>query len=292
MNRKDCEGGLLTAIRGKRAALSPRQAAVADYILKNYQNMAYVTLAQLAKEAGSGHGTIVRLAESLGYPSFSAMQAALRAEIERAKPQRLAGFSPRSKHGTRVYDTVFELEDAIMREAHAMIDAEEFELAAALLAEAPSVVVAASGSNAFLGDYAAYFLSVLRGGVINVKVPDMAEIENICDRPAGSAALVFSLPRYPRAAQEITELLHSRGIKIIGISDALNSPIADRCDILFVVPQRYLSFIDPCAAVMSLVHSLLYGVYLKTRESGRARLDIFDRSLKNLFVRADVSAPD
>lgn len=179
-----------------------------------------------------------------------------------------------------------------MREAHAMIDAEEFELAAALLAEAPSVVVAASGSNAFLGDYAAYFLSVLRGGVINVKVPDMAEIENICDRPAGSAALVFSLPRYPRAAQEITELLHSRGIKIIGISDALNSPIADRCDILFVVPQRYLSFIDPCAAVMSLVHSLLYGVYLKTRESGRARLDIFDRSLKNLFVRADVSAPD
>ena len=84
---------------------------------------------------------------------------------------------------------------------------------------------------------------MLRGGVINVKVPDMAEIENICDRPAGSAALVFSLPRYPRAAQEITELLHSRGIKIIGISDALNSPIADRCDILFVVPQCYVLFL-------------------------------------------------
>lgn len=287
----DAKEGLIAKIREKSAALPLKQARAADYILKNYRELAYYTLSEMASAAGTGHGTVVRLAAALGYPSFSAMRDALRREIESAVQPTLRAFSSPLGDGAAIYDTVFEMEEEIMKDARGMIDEDGFKNAVRLLSDAPSVIVASAESNAFIGDYAAYFLSVLRPGIHNVKYAGMVERELINSQPEGAAALAVSLPRYPRAAQDLASLLAARGISLIGITDALDSPIAEMCSELFIVPQRYLSFIDPCAGVFSLLHSLLYGVYLSLGERNAARLKLYGESLKTVFVRGDVSAP-
>ncbi len=60
---------------------------------------------------------------------------------------------------------------------------------------------------------------------------------------------------------------------IVGISDSVASPIAEYCDPLFIVPQKFISFMDPSAAVVSVIHSVLYGVWLSDKEGCRKRIE-------------------
>ncbi len=290
------ETNLLTQIRNNRDFLTPKQRVVGDFIMRNYRALAYVTLAELAKMAKTGQGTIVRFAETLGYKSFSGLQAALRDEIENMAPKTLDVFSScYGKKGEQgALDTIFELEQSIMNETRMQIKTDEFSHAVEKLAFAPALVIVATGSNAFLAEYAGFFLKILRENVKVVKRFDIDDVQSLWDQPEGAVALLFSFPRYPKHTQSILELLVKKNIEVIGISDSIASPIVDRSNQFFVVPQKFLSFMDPYAAVVSLVHALLYGVYLSNRDNSRVRVNTYNEVLRSekLFVRDDIDIPD
>lgn len=293
---KQEENGLLCRIRKKRDLLPPKQRKLGDFIIRNYRSLAYVTLAELSIITNTGHGTIVRFAEAVGCKGFSGFLDELRNEKETETSKTLEVFYSRSggKGEVSPLDAIFELEQSIINETHALIKADELSHAVDKLIHSPSVIIAATGSNAFLAEYAGFFLKVLRSNVEIIKKFDIEEMQSIIDKPEKSVALVFSFPRYPNHTQSIIELLVKRKIEIIGISDSIASPIADKSDSLFVVPQKFLSFIDPYAAVLSLVHALLYAIYAADRVNCRERIKKYNEELtdENLFVRKDVGIMD
>lgn len=290
------DASLLALISSKSELFTPKQRVVAEFIMRNYRSLAYVTLSDISKMAKTGQGTVVRFAETLGYKSFSRLQLALREEIENASPKTLEVYSSCSlKEGRQsVFDRIFELEQSVLNETYQLINSDDFSLAIDMLASAPAIVIAATGSNSFLAEYVGYFLSVMRKNVSILKRADIKEMQAVWDLPEGTASLVLSFPRYPRHTQTILDLLKKKQFGIIGISDSIASPIASASKPFFIVPQKFLSFIDPYSAVMSLLHSLLYGVYQRDRDTCRERIDIYNEVLKaeKFFVLEDVHVPD
>jgi DNA-binding MurR/RpiR family transcriptional regulator len=286
---------LLTNISKRRGLFTPKQRLIADFIARNYSSLAYVTLSELSKMTRTGQGTVVRFAEALGYKTFSGLQSAIRSEIERSGTKTLDIFSPAfGKRGeSDPAGLVFDLESAVMEETRRLVKKEEYELAVDILITSPAVAVTATGSNSFLADYASYFMSIIRKGVIRVAKFDLWEAQSICDLPQGSAALVFSFPRYPAGTESVTRLLLKRGVRVIGVSDSTVSPIAAVSKPLFVVPQKFISFIDPCAGAMSLIHALLYGMYVKGGDESRLRADRYEDMVREegFFIRDDVKIP-
>lgn len=61
-----------------------------------------------------------------------------------------------------------------------------------------------------------------------------------------------------------------------------------------MVPQKYMTFMDPCAAVMSLIHSILYGVWMHDRKSCRNRIEARKRLFEGekFFVSENIPLPD
>ena len=287
---------LLERIRSGSGSLSPAQRVVSDYILSSYKSLAYVTLAELARLTSTGQGTVVRFAQALGYGSFSNFRSALREEIERGAPRSLEIYSSKSANAEDAapFDIVFEMERSLMDETYSLIKKEEFNAAVMLISDAPALIVAASGSNSFLAEYAGYFLGTMKENVSVIKENDLRGMNILLDAPPGTAALVFSFPRYPIKTQSVVKVMRERGIRILGISDSQASPIAEYCDPLLKVPQKFMTFMDPCAAVMSLVHSILYGVWLRDRERCRDRIEARKRLFEGekLFVSENISLPD
>ena len=287
--------GLLTDISKRRDSFTPKQRQIADFIMRNYSSLAYVTLAKLSKMTRTGQGTVVRFAEALGYKTFSGLQNAIRIEIERSGVKTLDVFSPAfGKRGENdPAGLVFDLESAVMEETRRLLKKEEYELAVDMLISSPAVAVAATGSNSFLADYASCFMSIIRKGVMRVTKFDICEAQDICDLPHGSAALVFSFPRYPAGTESAARLLLRHGVRVIGVSDSPVSPIAAVSKPLFVVPQKFISFIDPCAGAMSLIHALLYGMYVKGSDESRLRADRYEDMVREegFFIRDDVKIP-
>lgn len=291
-----CDQSLLERIRLKKGLFSPAQSVVGNYIFSSYESLAYVTLAELAKLTETGQGTVVRFAQTLGYGSFSKLQTALREEIEKCLPRTLEIYSSKSagREDTLPFDTVFEMERALMDDTYSLISKDDFNKAVEIISDAPSVIISGTGSNSFLAEYAGYFLGTMRKKVIVIKETDMSDMNLLLDAPAGSTALVFSFPRYPTKTQSIVKVMRGKEMEIVGISDTISSPIAEYCYPLFIVPQKFVSFLDPCAAVMSVIHSIMYGVYLSDKDGCRKRIEARDRLLQGekVFVSDNVYLPD
>lgn len=287
---------LLERIRSKNDLLSPAQRIVGNYILATYKSLAYVTLAELAKLTHTGQGTVVRFAQSLGYGSFSKLQAAMREEIEKSVPKTLELYSSKSIRTEEAspYDAIFEMERTLMDDTYSLIRKKDFYKAVRMISDAPSVIISGTGSNSFLAEYAGYFLGTMRKNVTVIKETDVTDMSLLLDAPAGTAAFVFSFPRYPIKTQSIVKVMKEKNMGIIGISDSISSPIAQYCDPLFIVPQKFVSFLDPCAAVMSVIHSILYGVYLSDKDGCRRRIEARNRLFQGekVFVSDNVYLPD
>lgn len=82
-------------IYDKLPTLSAGQRKVAEYILENKDVFSYATLAKLSKAISVSETTIIRLAYSLGFESFSSMQQKLQSDILKS-PQRTIPEPPKT----------------------------------------------------------------------------------------------------------------------------------------------------------------------------------------------------
>jgi len=68
------------------------------------------------------------------------------------------------------------------------------------------------------------------------------------------------------------------------------SPLAPLADLLLLTPMKFITFVDPLAAPMALVHALLIGLFLRDPERSRHQVQIFEDFWKEnrLFLRKDM----
>ncbi|HEY0214888.1 MAG TPA: hypothetical protein VGC57_00680 [Cellulomonas sp.] len=74
---------MLDTLPAELARLTPALRAVARELLADPEAVAHEPAGALARRAGTGIGTVFRLAEELGLPSFTALQWAVRREHNR-----------------------------------------------------------------------------------------------------------------------------------------------------------------------------------------------------------------
>ncbi len=68
-------------LAAKRDQLSPRLRQIADYALRNPNDMALETIAVIAERAGVPRSSLIRFANAFGYDGFSAMQRVFRSQL-------------------------------------------------------------------------------------------------------------------------------------------------------------------------------------------------------------------
>ncbi|MDN5352220.1 MAG: hypothetical protein PWQ12_1140, partial [Clostridiales bacterium] len=73
---------LLGRIRQQYLTLSKSHKKIADYILQNYDKVAFMTAATLGKNVDISESTVVRFAGSLGYEGYPELQRELQETIK------------------------------------------------------------------------------------------------------------------------------------------------------------------------------------------------------------------
>ncbi|MDR1578864.1 MAG: MurR/RpiR family transcriptional regulator [Synergistaceae bacterium] len=282
----DEKTNLLRRIAEHSNEFSSKQRVFAEYLVKNYMTLAYSKLAEFGRLAGVSETTVVRFINVLGYDGLSEFKDALRDEIERSRNTVSKGLNRYSFEQDRfefpkdAYRAIFSLEMQIMEETLARIDQERFQKAVDAIYSAPMLLVIACGTSRAYSQAAGFAFEVLRPNVHRIESLDLIEGAVINSIPPGALGLVFSAPRYPVAIQKILDIVKEREVFLIGMTDGVLSPIAPYCDILFEVPEKFVTFIDTSAAYLALIHSLAFGVYLKNPDYSKERMKEY-----NDFVR-------
>ena len=283
---------LIDKIKNNSEKLSGKQATIGKFILDNLNNISILnmSLSMIARENNVSEATVTRFVYTLGYRNFADFQLAIQEHFQGRYASRTFPIESGNNTTDSICSRVFNLERMLMEEALERIDQDTFEKVVTLISTTKYIFLVACSPNDYLVNYMHTFLGVYKDNIFSITKLDFVTQNIIASsKKSETLALVFSYPRYPISTQKIIEELRAKKITTVGFTDSELSPIAPFCDHLMITPHKYFIVTDPMASVMALIHSLIFAVYKKDVEGGKARLYRYEALNRDLctFVNSD-----
>lgn len=280
---------LLNKIKTQVPNMTAKQLRIAKCLEENINSLSFMNASQLAKKAEVSEASVTRFARLLGYESVARLLADMQTGIRDRASLTMERYSNIPAHSS-VMAEVFALEKSIMDDTLDQVSPELFAECVDMLFTAKDVLVVSSPPSDCLCLYASHFLGLHRKRVHELRTFDAHSINIIQDLDPKFVTLAFGFPRYPSGTQQILDVVSRKSRRVIAVTDSLLSPLIPYAEKVLLTPQRFLSNLDPFAAVVALIHSLILGVYLKDQTAARERLLQYDALIKEpkLFDHQDV----
>lgn len=263
-------------IRVHGATLTAAERRVAAAILDAPQAVGFGTVADLARAAGVGAASVVRLATKLGFDGFSDLQESVQHDLT----QQLRPAAERIREGVdehRSEHLVAEL--ANVRASIEAVDEDGLRRVVARLSDLDRPVVVLSGEAS--AGVAAQFvgqLQQLRGGVTMLGGSDVAVQRDIAVLAPTATVVVIDLRRYERWVLDAHAELHARGVWSAALTDSMLSPLASAAEVTFVVTAGAVGPFDSHVGTLSLLNLFANGVAAELRTSAADRLAAIEQA--------------
>ena len=254
------------------ALLTAAERRVGDAVLDDSSSVAFGTVAELARRAGTSGATVVRFANHLGYDGYVDLQAAVQRELSgRLRP---AGERIREPRATDVLARTLSVELDNVQKSLAAIEPAAFHRAVRLLAaRRRRIAVVPGGASHGVGRQLADELSMLRSGVELVWGPAVHVTGTVAGLRDGDALVAIDLPRYDRALVTAATAAAARKVAIVALTDSLLSPVARLAAAAFAVEAEGSGPFDSHVGVLAVANALVAGVADALRTSATQRID-------------------
>lgn len=265
----------LTIERRMRDALSDLTRAerqLATHILGHYPVSALGSISALAKSAEVSTPTVVRLVQKLGFRGYPDYKKSLRAELETMLVTPLAR-AEKGEEGEHILDRFVDRVVTNLQATLALIDRDEFDAAARLLADGKRRVFAMGGRVTHaMADYFVTLLTVARPDVTLIAGSSNAWPPALMDMKKGDLLVVFDIRRYENAVLQFAELACEQGAEVILITDRWVSPAAAHARYTLACQIEAPTPWDSTVPILAVVETLLAAVQSLTWEVTEERL--------------------
>ena len=262
---------LIAHITRQMPEFSKGQRLIAAYILEHYDTAAFMTAYSLGEAVGVSESTVVRFATELGFSGYPRLQKAMQ-ELVRSKltsVQRVEVTRARMQDD-EVLENVMSYDMSNIRQTLAELDPQVFNAAVEALVKARRVYVFGAGSCRALANFVAYYLKLLLPDIRLISTSSEIEIlEEMFPISEEDAIIGLSFPRYSSKAVKAVHFAHSRGAKVIAITDSLRSPISDFATCLLLAHSDMATIVDSLVAPLSIINALVVAISLKRMDANR-----------------------
>ena len=269
---------LRESISRRYAELPGRLRQIAEFALHHPNDMAFETVATISERAGVQPSSIIRFANSFGFPGFSDMQSLFRSRLVSGSPtyrERIAALRsarPQS-NGTRNTSPSALLGQfvsngiAALEHLHETVRTGEIDKAVRILGKAEDIFIVAQGRSFPVAFYLHYAFNRLdqRSHLIDGVggLPrDRARLIRRSD-----ALVAISFKDYAQDVVAIVEDCRARDVPVVAITDSPVSPIARDAAAFFEteddMTQPFRSLVAPMCLAQTLV--VAYGHQLDAR---------------------------
>lgn len=273
----------LERIHTKLPSLSKTQTKIALYILDHYDKVIFYTSAKLGRACGTSESSVIRLATTLGYSGYSAMQHALQDVLKSqlSMSNRLDLVVDQVSDSDSIMHMVFQKGIEGIQRTALTLDKENFHQAVKLIAEAKRVFLYGSRSSYAIVYFFALELLWIRDNVfsINSQLPEFDALSNLQE---GDVFIAISMPRYLRNTTETLAIAHQAGIPTIAITDRNSSPLIPFATVPILVDNEIFSYSDNIVPVISTVTALLNAVGAMTQPKSNEALARSEKLWKTL----------
>lgn len=255
---------LNTEITKKFSSLSKRLQEVAKYVLDNPNEIAFGTVAIIAKDANVHPSTLIRFSHAFGFTGFSDMQKVFQKKLLQNSPnyeERIksikgdAGLDGENS-GIRLIEQLSQANAQALENLTSNISQTDFDKARDILAEVDSIHVKAVRRSFPIASYLAYLFNHinLRCFLLDGVGGMHQEQEHLIRE--SDALIVISFFPYADETQRTVDNAIARGNPVIAFTDSPLSPLKEQATVCFVVKEAEVHSFRSLSSTMCLVQSL------------------------------------
>lgn len=265
---------LISDIQTQYTRLSKGQKLIAQYILNNYDKVAFMTACKLGETVGVSESTVVRFANALGYSGYPKLQVALQELIKNklTTVQRVEMANDYSDENT-ILNKILKGDIDNIRETLEEIDGEAFQEAVSRLLKARKIYILGMRTSFVVAQYLGFYLGIILDNVHTVRMDMGDAFEQIVRIGEDDVVIAFSFPRYSKKSFQLVKYAKEKGAKVISITDSLFAPIASVSDNTLIVKSNMASFVDSLVPAMSVANALAVAVGMKEKEDIKEHFD-------------------
>ncbi|MET8246423.1 MurR/RpiR family transcriptional regulator [Streptomyces sp. NPDC005202] len=257
--------------------LSPGQRRIAQYLIENIAEAAFLSITDLAERVGVSQPSVTRFAAAVGFSGYPA----LREKLQSIALRTLAG-GP----GADEEDRSNELQAAVDAEIENLENLRRdfanpdrvIDIGRKLSQSTPLTVLGLRISVS-LAEYFAYAARRIHPDVrLVTRGGSVAYDALLQSREAGGTwVLAFSMPRHAHETLNAVRVARSAGLKVALITDLALGPVADEADVTFATGTGSRLVFDSYAAPGVMCAALLQAMTDADPERTQARLEEYEQ---------------
>ena len=256
--------------------LSNTQKKIADHIISNLGDAAFMTAEKLAEVCDVSLASVVRFANRLGFMRYSELQNEIRIALrdEYSQIDRFHRTGSLRDSNTTMKTVIRSMQADIKSIEETLSSLKEDVLTAAVkhIAEARCVYVIGTHSEYGIACFFSSTLGWIRDNVILVGETHNPSFDYVADAGEKDVFIAMSFPPYPEATVRCFKAARSRGAHCIAVTDSPLSPLAALGHEVLYARDEKLFFVDNSAPTVSLLTVLLVLVSNYDYEGSHRRL--------------------
>ncbi|MFE1249295.1 MurR/RpiR family transcriptional regulator [Streptomyces sp. NPDC058735] len=258
-----------------RPRLSPGQRRIAQYLIENITEAAFLSITDLADRVGVSQPSVTRFASAVGFSGYPA----LREKLQSIALGTLAGGPAEENRGNELQAAVdAEIENLEnlrrdLADPNAVIDVGR------KLSSSTPLTVLGLRISVSLAEYFAYAARRIHPDVrLVTRGGSVAYDALLQSREAGGTwVLAFSMPRHAQETLTAVRVARGAGLKVALITDLALGPLADEADVAFATGTGSRLVFDSYAAPGVICSALLQAMTDADPERTQARLEEYEQ---------------
>lgn len=281
------ERNLFERIRQQYGDLSASFRKVADFIVENYRDAAFLPAAKLAYQAGVSESVVIRFAIYLGYSGFPEMirevqryvKAQLSPEVKlEVSAQDLGDMTP-----DQVLQATLEQDVQNLLETGRDLANNDFPAAVEMICGAERLYVVGLRGLSNLAGLMVFLLDVAGTQAALVDNADSRMFQHLRHIGPRDVLVVFAFHRYTVRSVDAVRLAKSKGARVVVIADAITAPAAQDADLVLRSAARSHAFFNSYVGAISLVNALVTCCTLRHKDRAEASM----KELETLIPESD-----
>ena len=259
---------ILSVLQERATTFSKGQRAIARYITESYDKAAFMTASKLGRTVGVSESTVVRFAVELGYDGYPTMQKAMQEMVL----NRLTSVQRIEVAHDRIGDQdilslVLQSDMEQLRKTVSSVDRKDFSAAVNAILDARRIYVLGVRSASALASFLGYYLNLMFEDVHTITASGTGQVlEKLISAGPDDVVIAFSYPRYSTSTVTGASFCHSKGAKIVAMTDSRTSPLGQTSDFVLQTKSDMASLVDSLVAPLSVVNALVVALAARREE--------------------------
>jgi DNA-binding MurR/RpiR family transcriptional regulator len=283
------DGDYFSRLATVQRRLSPKAARLATYISEHHVQAAFMSTRELAAAGGVSLATVVRLARTLGYPSFEALRTSIqeRVNFDLTGVERLRTLPSQNRSPAALLRRIVDGDLQSLRALAHTFSEPQFERFVDTIITARRVMILGFRYVGPLTNYFAYSLGKIKPQVESFDRADSSLHDRIRLMGPDDVIVGIALARYP--ADLVTVLGHANklGLRVLAITDSPLSPILPVADVALFVRASNLDFVGSLTAPSALINCVVSEIGVRLGGQALERLQALEDAAADagIYVR-------